>query len=98
FVTSLNELDLTSTHTQLCGLKDQLINVANTYVNTKINPLLLELMKQGDRYEQTIGLSQGVLTNRIQPIVDIYQAQHENLGVEISLVDDNAFLESRNAE
>ncbi len=98
FVTSLNELDLTSTHTQLCGLKDQLISVANTYVNTKINPLLLELMKQGDRYEQTIGLSQGVLTNRIQPIVDIYQAQHENLGVEISLVDDNAFLKSRNAQ
>ncbi len=98
FVTSLNELDLTSTHTQLCDLRSRIIESANTYVNKQINPLLQELMIQGDRYEQSIGFAQGVLTNRIQPFVDIYQAQHENLGVDISPHDDNAFLEKRNSE
>lgn len=98
FVTSLNELDLTSTHAQLCGLKAQLIDAANTYVNQKINPLLRELMKQGDRYEQAIGLRQGVLTNHIQSVVDLYQAQQENVSVPLSLSDDNAFLEARHEE
>ncbi len=98
FVTSLNELDLTSTHAQLCEQKSRLIDAATTYVNKEINPLLLKLMQQGDRYEQAIGLRQGVLTNHIQSAIDLYQAQHENLGVGILLEDDNAFLDARNEE
>ncbi|MBX9585912.1 MAG: hypothetical protein K2X50_01515 [Gammaproteobacteria bacterium] len=98
FVTSLNELDLTSTHAQLSGLRAQLIKTAQRYVDDKINPLLIDLMKQGDRYEQAIGLHQGVLTNHLQSVVDIYQAQHENLGIETTTDTDNAFLDMRNEE
>lgn len=98
FVTSLNELDLTSTHAQLSGLRAQLIKTAQRYVDDKINPLLIDLMKQGDRYEQAIGLHQGLLTNHLQSVVDIYQAQHENLGIETTLDTDNAFLDMRNEE
>jgi hypothetical protein len=98
FIQTLNELDLNSTHTQLCDIQTRLLIAAKDAVNVKINPLLLKIMKQGDHAEQAIGLRQGVLTNRVQSWIDFYQAQHENINIGISQKDDNAFLESRDKE